>query len=98
MGLVFECKRLAEIMKTKKQSMKKSTPQKLVKKRSVGRPRKSKIKDEQLSDSSSEDTVIRHTPLVSKIPIEKVQPIRQNTKSLLKPISEVQVPIYEILI
>lgn len=89
MGFVDECKKLARIMKTKKQTLKKSTPKKFLKKRSVGRPRKSKIKDELLSDSSSEN-IVRHTPVASKIPIEKSQ-ICRPTKPLLKSNSEVQV-------
>lgn len=92
MGFVVECKKLVQIMKTKKQTMKKSTPKKSVKKRSVGRPRKPKIKEEPLSDSSSE-TTIHHRPVASKIPIEKVQ-ICRTTKPLLKSNSEVQVYTY----
>lgn len=89
MGFVVECKKLVQIMKTKKQLMKKSIPKKSVKKRSVGRPRKSKIKEEPLSDSSSEN-IVHPMAVASKIPIGKVQ-ICRTTKPLLKSNSDVQV-------
>lgn len=83
MGYIFECKRLAQMMKTKKQTMKKS-PKKLEKKRSVGRPRKPKIKEEPLSDDSADNIEIPHA---SGINIDKVQisrsakPLKSNSEN-----------------
>lgn len=90
MGFVVECRRLALIMKTKRQTVKKSNPKNLVKKRSVGRPRKPKIEFKPLSDSSIECYTL--SSLATKnIPVKKES--RQSTKP--DPlISKVEVCIY----
>ncbi|XP_025422798.1 uncharacterized protein LOC112692360 isoform X2 [Sipha flava] len=85
MGLDGELKSLTRIMKTKRQNMKKSTAENLVKKRSVGRPRKSKLKTNQKNI---------HTPtsVTTKIQVEKVhvhkieKPMKSNST-----VSEIQV-------
>jgi hypothetical protein len=87
MGLDGELKSLTRIMKTKRQNMKKSTAENLVKKRSVGRPRKSKLKTNQKNI---------HTPtsVTTKIQVEKVhvhkieKPMKSNST-----VSEIQVCI-----
>lgn len=89
MGLDGELKSLTRIMKTKRQNMKKSIAENLVKKRSVGRPRKSKLEKK---------TIHTHTPVTTKISVEKVhvhkieKPMKSNSS-----ISEIQVCIYIIL-
>lgn len=81
-------------MKIKRQKFKKSNTKNLVKKRSVGRPRKLKLKNELLSDTSSEDIPICAS-IIEKISDEKIK-TRKPTKLLkLEPgISEVQVSTY----
>ncbi|XP_008185144.1 uncharacterized protein LOC100166607 isoform X1 [Acyrthosiphon pisum] len=89
MGFHFECKTLAHIMKTKRQSLKKTSTKKLVKKRSVGRPRKSKIKYEELSSETSLECIKMRTQVATSIPVEKSQ-IRSTVRQP-KPNSEVHV-------
>ncbi|XP_060871507.1 uncharacterized protein LOC132945765 isoform X3 [Metopolophium dirhodum] len=89
MGFHFECKTLAHIMKTKRQSLKKTSTKKLVKKRSVGRPRKSKIKYDELSSETSLECIKMRTQVATSIPVEKAQ-IRSTLRQP-KPNSEVHV-------
>lgn len=92
MGLDIECKALAQTMKTRKQAMRKSITKKCIdKKRSVGRPRKSNIKVELLSETSSESTSIR-TSVITKGPDQNIHMLQ--TKKLMKSnsiISDIQV-------
>jgi len=89
-------------MKTKRQTMKKSTTKKLIKKRAVGRPRKQlsikTMKYDVLSDSSNSESVPpMHTSVARVMPLEKIQ-VRRITKKM-KPksrIPEVQVCITEV--
>jgi len=90
MGFHFECKSLAHTMKTKRQTMRKTSTKKLVKKRSVGRPRKSKIKYDELP--SSLECINMSTQVATSIPVEKSQ-IRSTVRQP-KPNSEVHVCIY----
>lgn len=91
MGLDGELKSLVHIMKTKRQNMKKSLAENLVKKRSVGRPRKSKLEKKPFSDVSSE-TIHMHTAVTTDIPVEKAH-VRRTVKPMKSDssISEVQV-------
>jgi len=92
MGFHFECKTLAHIMKTKRQTMKKTNIKKLIKKRSVGRPRKSKMKYDELSSETSLECVKMRTQVATNIPVAKSQ-IRSTVRQP-KPNSEVHVCIY----
>ncbi|XP_022181768.1 uncharacterized protein LOC111041703 isoform X2 [Myzus persicae] len=89
MGFQFECKTLAHIMKTKRQTNKKTNTKKLIKKRSVGRPRKSKIKYDELSSETSLESIKMRTQVTTSIPFEKPQ-IRSTVRPP-KPNSEVHV-------
>lgn len=95
MGFYVECNTLAATMKTKRKNVKKSTARHLVKKKSVGRPRKTKfnIQKETLSDKSV-DIIPIHKAVNEKTPIEQLQ-VQSNTKPLNSnsAISEVQVCI-----
>ncbi|XP_027853101.2 uncharacterized protein LOC114131946 isoform X1 [Aphis gossypii] len=78
MGFDYESKRLAHIMKTKRQTsrqtMKRNNTKKLVKKRSVGRPRKSKIKYEELSsEETSLESIKMLNQVATSISVEKAQ-------------------------
>lgn len=74
MGFDYESKRLAHIMKTKRQTMKRNNTKKLVKKRSVGRPRKSKIKCEELSsEETSLESIKMRNKVATSISVEKAQ-------------------------
>lgn len=79
-------------MKTKRQTMKKTSTKKLIKKRSVGRPRKSKIKYDELSSETSLECIKMRTQVATTIPVEKAQ-IRSTVRQP-KPNSEVHVCIY----
>lgn len=92
MGFHFECKTLAHIMKTKRQSLKKTSTKKLLKKRSVGRPRKSKIKYDELSSETSLECIEMRTQVARSIPLERAQ-IRSTVRQP-KPNSEAHVCIY----
>jgi len=92
MGFHFECTTLAHIMKTKRQTMKRNNTKKLVKKRSVGRPRKSKIKYDELSSETSLESIKMHTQVSTNISVEKAQ--NRSTVRPLKTNSEVHVCIY----
>ncbi|XP_060834779.1 uncharacterized protein LOC132917847 isoform X2 [Rhopalosiphum padi] len=89
MGFHFECTTLAHIMKTKRQTMKRNNTKKLVKKRSVGRPRKSKIKYDDLSSETSLESIKMHTQVSTNISVEKAQ--NRSTVRPLKTNSEVHV-------
>lgn len=91
MGLDGELKSLTNIMKTKRQNMRKSVAENLVKKRSVGRPRKPKLEKKTFSNMSSE-TIHIHTSKITDIPVDKVH--SHNSLKSMKAnssISEVQV-------
>lgn len=90
MGFHFECKTLAHMMKTKRQTMKKNSTKKLVKKRSVGRPRKSKIKCDELSSETSIESMKMRTKVATTVPVEKTRSIARPPK----PNSEGHVCIY----
>lgn len=93
-GLDDEFYKLASSMKTKRRTMKKSITKKLGKKRSVGRPRKSKVKSEPFSDMSSE-SISMHTTATRGMPLEQIEMCQ-----IIKPfncspvISDVQVCIH----
>lgn len=88
MGLDFECKQLAQTMKTNRQIMKKSIPKKCIdKKRSVGRPRKQNV-NEELSEISSENASTRASVITRK-PDHNIHMLQ--TKKIKKPNSEIQV-------
>ncbi|XP_025201400.1 uncharacterized protein LOC112598945 [Melanaphis sacchari] len=73
MGFHVECKSLAHIMKTKRQTSKRNNTKKLVKKRSVGRPRKSKIKYDELSSKTPLKTIKMRTQVATSFSVEKAQ-------------------------
>lgn len=73
MGFDYESKSLAHIMKTKRQTMKRNNTKKMVKKRSVGRPRKSKIKYEELSSETSFESIKTRNQVATSISVKKAQ-------------------------
>lgn len=86
MGFEVECKTLAHMMKTNKQTTKSSISKNIIQKRSVGRPRKLKIRVEPVSDTSSKYIQMSG---IKNIPNEKIQtlkPLKSNSN-----ISKVQV-------
>lgn len=70
--------------------MKKNSTKKLVKKRSVGRPRKSKIKCDELSSETSLENIKMRTQVAKTVPVEKARSIARPPK----PNSEGHVCIY----
>lgn len=91
-GFNDEFNKLASNMKTKRRTIKKSITKMSVKKRSVGRPRKSKVKSEPLSDM---ENISMHTTADREMQHEQIEMCQ-----IIKPfkcspvISDVQVCIH----
>lgn len=88
MGFYVECKSLVVSMRAKRKNVKKPITKKVVKKRSVGRPRKT---------NTLSHIIPIHTSVITKTPIEPVK-VQKNTKLLntKSAVSQVQVCITKI--
>lgn len=79
MGFEVECKTLAHMMKTNKQTTKSSISKNIIQKRSVGRPRKLKIRVEPVSDTSSKYIKMPVTKNMLNEKIQNLKPLKSDS-------------------